>query len=57
MELLASSGRLSNPSLMGSSPAALAVVEQGSALAVGGQVLVPAAAEHNSVLLLELEIE
>ena len=55
VELQASSERLLTPSLMGSSPAALAVVEQGSALAVGGQVLVPAAEGQSSVLELEIE--
>ncbi len=56
MELLASSELLLRPSLMGFSPAALVVGEQGSALAVGGQILVPAAEGHSSVLFLELEI-
>ena len=56
MELLASSERLLTPSLMGSSPAALAVVEQGSALAVGEQILVPAAEEQSSELHFETGI-
>ncbi len=59
MELLASSTRLLTPLLMGSSPAVLAVVEQGSALAVVGETLVLglAAEEQSSVQLLEVGIE